>query len=366
MLKLVLIALLLVHGLIHVMGFAKAFGLAEIEQLSRPISRAWGTAWGVCAVLVFGAMVARIGDASWWWMLGAPAVIFSQVLIIAFWSDAKAGTLANVLLLAPVLVAFGSWQFAQRAEAEVDQLAARASAVEAATVVEASELAALPKPVARWLERARVVGRGRDRTVRLTQRGALQSGPEGDWMSFRAEQYILVDEPAFLWVARVKGGLGIHMAGRDRFIDGKGSMRIELLSLIPVVNADGPTIDQGAAVRFLAEMMWYPSAALEPYIRWEGIDERSARATLRYKGVEVSGLFHFAENGDPIRFEARRYRDSTLLDWVIENNPVSFRKLDGVRIPTQSTITWKEPGKPPWTWLRLQVVSLDRNGRLTH
>ena len=36
--------LLAVHGLIHLMGFAKAFGYAELPQLTQPISREMGLA----------------------------------------------------------------------------------------------------------------------------------------------------------------------------------------------------------------------------------------------------------------------------------------------------------------------------------
>src|SRR5229473_2026019 len=46
------IALLGVHGLIHLMGFAKAFGYADLPQLTQPISRAWGVVWLVAACLV--------------------------------------------------------------------------------------------------------------------------------------------------------------------------------------------------------------------------------------------------------------------------------------------------------------------------
>ena len=46
------IALVGVHGLIHLMGFAKGFGYAALPQLTQPISRAWGLAWLAAALLV--------------------------------------------------------------------------------------------------------------------------------------------------------------------------------------------------------------------------------------------------------------------------------------------------------------------------
>ncbi len=41
----IVVGVLALHGLIHAMGFAKAFGLAELPQLVQPISRAMGVAW---------------------------------------------------------------------------------------------------------------------------------------------------------------------------------------------------------------------------------------------------------------------------------------------------------------------------------
>jgi hypothetical protein len=38
-------ALLAAHGLIHLMGFAKAFGYAELPQLTQPVSHVIAVAW---------------------------------------------------------------------------------------------------------------------------------------------------------------------------------------------------------------------------------------------------------------------------------------------------------------------------------
>ena len=358
MIKLAVVAALAIHGVIHGIGFAKAFGLGGLD-LSQPITRGWGVAWGAVALVMIAAAIARIGDASWWWMLAAPAVVASQIAIIAAWTDAWAGTVVNVALAVPVLLAFGSWRFAARTDSEVARFAARAPAPGAvADIVERADLAPLPPVVAVWLERAGVVGRARTTTVWLTQRGELQSAPGKDWLPFRAEQWVLVREPAFLWIAHVDGKLWLDLAGRDRYLDGKGSMRIELLSLIPVVDAAGPKIDQGALVRYLAEMMWYPSAVLEPYVRWEAIDDRSARAVMRYGDVEAAGVFRFDDDGDIIGFEARRYRNDSLEDWIIEIDPASYRELDGVRIPARSTVAWRDDAGESWSWLRVEVDSL--------
>lgn len=48
----VVAGVLAVHGVIHLMGCAKAFGYAELPQLTQPVSRAGGLAWLAAASLV--------------------------------------------------------------------------------------------------------------------------------------------------------------------------------------------------------------------------------------------------------------------------------------------------------------------------
>jgi hypothetical protein len=87
------------------MGAAKGLGWANVSQLKEPISWSLGAAWLVAAALVAvtGVMLAR--SARWWWPVGAAGLLISQGVIFTAWSDAKAGTVANVILR--VAVAFG-------------------------------------------------------------------------------------------------------------------------------------------------------------------------------------------------------------------------------------------------------------------
>ena len=99
------IALMGVHGLIHLMGFAKGFGYADLPQLTQPISRAWGLAWLAAALLVTTSAAMLGAGARSYWIPGAFGLVVSQAVIFSAWGDAWAGTVANVLLL--LIVAFG-------------------------------------------------------------------------------------------------------------------------------------------------------------------------------------------------------------------------------------------------------------------
>jgi len=111
--------LITLHAIIHIMGFAKAFGLASLEQLRVPISRPMGLLWLIATVLLIAAAAAIFTLPRWFWLIGALGLVASQTAIIASWGDARFGTIANAVLLAIVIYGAFAWgPFGLRAEYE--------------------------------------------------------------------------------------------------------------------------------------------------------------------------------------------------------------------------------------------------------
>jgi hypothetical protein len=101
--RLVFVAILVLHGLIHFMGPAKAFGWAELPQLQLPISRGIGLLWGLAGLALLATAALHLVGARGWWVLALVAVILSQGVILASWSDARVGTIPNLVILAMVI-----------------------------------------------------------------------------------------------------------------------------------------------------------------------------------------------------------------------------------------------------------------------
>lgn len=101
--RIIFVIILLLHGLIHLMGFVKAFNLAEIEALTHPISQTAGLFWLLACFLMLTTAGTYFFEVSWWTVVGIAAVLLSQLLIILSWEDAKFGTIANVIILIAVL-----------------------------------------------------------------------------------------------------------------------------------------------------------------------------------------------------------------------------------------------------------------------
>lgn len=360
MARVIFLFILLVHGLIHLMGFVKAFKFAEIPQLTQPISKTTGLLWLLSAVLFITATVLLLLKKDVWWMLALPAVVLSQVLIMMSWQDAKFGTIANVIALVGMVLGWAAWDFNQMVEKELD--AFRANMQVASTIISEDQIQSLPPIVQTWLRQSKVIGKEQIQTVYLHQKGAMRTTPEGKWMPVDARQYFTTEPPGFIWLADVTMMPGLHLAGRDKYQDGNGHMLIKALSLVPVADAKGAETDQGTMLRYLAEIIWFPSAALSDYITWEQLDATSAKATMTYNGVTASGVFTFNKAGDMVSFEADRFYNrkegATLERWHIEN--AAYKDWSGIRIPVKSEVTWKLK-EGDFTWYQLEITDIAYN-----
>jgi hypothetical protein len=102
--KTVFALILIVHGLIHLMGFVKAFHPAAVPQLASPISRTAGMLWLVASALFLATAVLLFSAPTAWWMSAVAAIVISQALIMSSWSDARHGTIANAVVAIPLLL----------------------------------------------------------------------------------------------------------------------------------------------------------------------------------------------------------------------------------------------------------------------
>jgi hypothetical protein len=360
--KTAFLIILLLHGIIHLLGFVKSYHLAEVPQLSSEIPKSLGNLWLFCALLFLAVFIMLIFNKAWWPFFAIAAVMLSQTLIVLYWQDAKFGTILNIVILLVSIPALGKFQFDNMVQKEAKELLSNIPEKNDEKIHK-EDLAHLPEIVQKWTENSGVVGTQKIVSVRLKQKGEMKTKPDGTWMQFTAEQYFNVKNPAFIWVTEVTALPGIHLSGRDKFYDGKGEMLVKLLSLVTVVDeGKNEKMNSGTMLRFLGEICWFPSAALNQYISWEKVDDISAKATFRLNNKEVSGLFTFTENGEFHSFEAERYygggEDAKKEKWLVE--AVSYKEFEGIKVPDKSKVTWKLP-EGDFNWLNLEITELEYN-----
>lgn len=245
------------------------------------------------------------------------------------------------------VAAVNSLRFARLVAREVQAVAEASGAV---APLDAAVRADVPPPVQRYLGKALGRRSSAIRAARLRHGGTFRPSVTGSWLPIHGEQYFTADPPAFIWWGRVRIFPGLWIDARDRSVDGAGRMLVAAESTLTLADSSGPQLDQGALLRLLGEMMWFPTAYLDArYVHWSPIDEHRASATLRVNGREVTGVFTFGSDDLPVTFSADRYRDvgggrAVLTPFIGRNG--DYRAVDGVLVPHRVSAAWMIDGQP--------------------
>ena len=119
----------------------------------------------------------------------------------------------------------------------------------------------LPAPIQRYMNYTGVVGKEIPKSIELKYTGRFRQSTEQPWMRMIADQFYTTDPSSFVWQAKFKM-MGIPLLGvTDRFENGKGSMLGKLAGIFTIFDVkDHEALDQGAMMRYLNEMMWFPAA----------------------------------------------------------------------------------------------------------
>jgi uncharacterized protein DUF6544 len=251
----------------------------------------------------------------------------------------------------------GSRRFDRLVRKDVDELLGMAGVPHGGIVVK-EMLEGLPEPVHRYLSWAGVVGTPVAHNVHLKQRGSIRLA--GGWHSLRADQWYTAQPAGFVWSARVGRGPIPLALGRDMYLDGRGHMLIRAGGAFTVVDALGAEMDQASMMRFLSEMVWFPTAFLGENVSFEPIDEFSTRVTLHDGYRNVTGTFFFDREGRPIDFRAERYRGmksgAELATWSAPM--LEYGQLGGIRLPIRAQAVWKLPGQDD-PYIDVTITELD-------
>jgi len=220
----------------------------------------------------------------------------------------------------------------------------------------------LPQPVRHYLDHTGVVGKPLVDTVHLKQTGRFRQGLERPWMPMVAKQSYTTDPPGFVWNARFKM-LGLPLLrARDRYDSGRGHMFGKIAGLFTVFDVRGEQLDQSTMLRYLSEMIWFPSAFLRDNISWKEVDDRTAQVTFTDHGKSVSGLMHFDDTGKLTNFTAERFREIegefSLDPW---STPItSYGERAGLKLPVGGQAAWNL-ATGDLVYIELQITELQYN-----
>ncbi len=122
----------------------------------------------------------------------------------------------------------------------------------------------------------------------------LKMSPKKDWRSLNTIQFNSINPIGR--VAYMKF-LSMPVVAQDLYRDGYGEMNGKLLNLVRVVFDNSKETAQSALITSFSEFMLIPGYLFLENVRWEYIDDLSVRGILIDNGIQVSGIFHFNEEG---------------------------------------------------------------------
>jgi hypothetical protein len=169
-------------------------------------------------------------------------------------------------------------------------------------------------------------------------------------MPLTAEQYNIVDPPVRLFYLNASM-FALPVQGYHRYVGQSANMKVKAVALVPVVNVSGAEMDQGETVTMFNDMcVMAPATLVDPSIRWEPVDSRTARATFTNAGHTIRAELSFNDAGELTNFWSDdRYQtspDGSSVTNVRWSTPLAgYRRFGPVRLAGGGEARWREtPG----------------------
>jgi len=271
------------------------------------------------------------------------------------------GTLAAALIVA---VAYGHYLFHLQVEAEIDSLLNRARQ-SPADLVDLEQPDRLPSPLRRYFRFSLVNRNTYIRSASLMFSGLCRTGPNRPWLPLDGQQVLCAVPPGFVRSTSKTIAPAVWVKNRERYLDRRGSSIAKIFSVVDVVDDVGGPLDQSELLWFLSEAVWIPTVLLPgKNVRWEPIDESSARVVITDGDNQAAAQVSFADDGSIFQITTSgRYRkvdgEYRRTGWSgIYRN---YQTIDGVRVPTEMEAIWHlDSGDFNYALFFLSRVEYDR------
>jgi hypothetical protein len=363
--KIIFALLVTMHGLIHSIGFAKAFGYGKVTQLTKEISKPLGIIWLATGLVLIIVVILFLLKKDGWSLLGVIAAIVSQVLILIVWQDAKFGTIPNLIIIAVAILSLGITNFENTFHQDVRENITRTNRLSTELLTK-SDLLPLPESVQRYLRYVDVINKPKVKNVRIVFEGTMRDKGK-DFFPFRSEQYNFFDNPTRLFF--MKGQMfGLTVPGYHKYSDAKATMDIRLFGLFPIVQQSGKIMDKTETVTLFNDMcLMAPATLIDKRIQWQEIDRNSARAIFTNQGITISAILYFNDRGQLINFRSDDRTAITDMKQYPFFTPVTdYQNINGINIMKYGEAVWGYPDGN-FTYGKFALKDIEYNfDRLNH
>lgn len=342
MLKYFFAFILLIHGLIHITGFVKAFNLWNISALTKEISKPAGLLWLAASLLFITAFVLLLLKNESWPAVAGIAVLLSQILIFSTWQDAKFGSIANLLIVFVAIASWTSLNFEAQFRNDVKANLALTKNMPPELLKE-TDIQQLPEPVQKYLRYSGAIHEPKIKNIRIAFEGEMREKGK-EWFSFQSVQYNFFAEPARLFFMKAQM-FGVTVPGYHNYQHAIAKMDVKIFGLFPVVKLKGTEMNKAETVTVFNDMcLLAPASLIDKRIEWMPVDKLSTAAIFTIGTNSIKATLLFNEEGQLINFisddryaigDMKKYRFST---------PVSeYGSLNGRNVLQSASTIWQYP-----------------------
>lgn len=264
-------------------------------------------------------------------------------MIVIKWIVAGAALLAVLLT---VLSIYGQSRW-RALTAELDARLESARVVPSPARYDARELEGLPAPVQRYFRAVLPDGAPLVAAALVEHAGSFNMSASGEqWKRFTSTQRVVTKAPGFVWNGTVSMLPGLPVRVHDAYVAREGILHPAILGLFSMVHLRGTgEVARGELMRFFAEAAWYPTALLPSQgVRWEAVDDASARATLVDGPTSLTMTFRFGADGllTAVRAEARgRTVGDEIIPTPWEGRWSNYQRQGGMLVPMAGEVAWR-------------------------
>lgn len=342
--KVIITIVLVIHALIHSIGFIKANFPNRIPQLKNPVSKLTGMVWLLAGLTFLAGGIMLLIHAAWWWVVVIIAASVSQILIIRQWSDSRFGTIINLLLLSVCVSEIASWKFENKFQAETAAL----NITSTPQLLTESDISGLPIPVQKYIRVSGAIGKPQVKNFKIEFTGQIRQDSTSGWILFTSEQINSIEPPArlFFMKATMKN---LPVAGYHVYQNSTATMDIRLLSLFRVQYQSGSKMDMSETVTWFNDLcLFAPAALIDKRIHWQPIDSLSTKATFSDKNFTISAQLFFNSEGYLVNFiSPDRYRIVSDADQNLRpfSTPINdYITIRGITVPHHAYAVWDLEG----------------------
>lgn len=256
-----------------------------------------------------------------------------------------------VISLTMALFLFGKARAAKGFSSEIEELLSNCEVPSKRFGYE--QLAGLPDPVARYFRHVLKEGQPYIASAKVTHNGLFKTNLKKKWKKIEGEQYFTASPPGFVWK-----GVTDFFSARDMYVGKKGRLVVLLLSIIPIIDANGATYNEAELQRWLAECIWFPTNLLpSKLVSWHPIDSNNATLLFRYEGISITLLVTVNDIGEITKFETTRFITKEKREkWI--GTLSDYQELNGILIPRIIEVKWVL-GSEVYPYARFHVKTIE-------